>query len=264
MGAGWRLLEDGPAEAAWNMALDEAVAGAVGAGRTDPTLRLYGWTRPSVSLGYAEAAAGAVDLEACRRLGIPLVRRITGGRAVLHGPGELTYSLSLPLAGIWARLSVTEAFGLLGQGLLGMLARLGIRATLGSVDRGAGVPAGPCFLARRVPAVLVGGRKLIGSAQRRGEGWVLQHGSLLVEYDEAEHAAVFPGWPRGESAKVTSLVQLLGRRPSPAELGAAFRAAWEECWGARCRAEAPSPGERAEAARLVEDRYGAAAWTFRR
>src|SRR5512138_2930824 len=101
----WRLLRHPPAGGAWNMAVDEALAEAVGAGTSPPTLRLYGWERPTLSVGYLqrEAAPAALAAE------IPVVRRPSGGRAVLHDR-ELTYSLALPLDPPWSRLSVVERF----------------------------------------------------------------------------------------------------------------------------------------------------------
>ena len=87
-----RVLVDAPAAGAWNMAVDEAIAQSVREGRSPTTLRVYEWLAPSVSLGCFQRS-GSIDLEYCSERGIPVVRRITGGRAILHGP-ELTYSLS--------------------------------------------------------------------------------------------------------------------------------------------------------------------------
>lgn len=247
------------------MAVDEAIASAVGEGAVGPTLRLYGWLRPTVSLGFLQRGSVGVDRGACRRRGIPVVRRITGGRAVLHGE-ELTYSVALPLHGPWGELSVAESFRALNGGLLGMLRRLGVAATLGSCGsaEAAGGQSGLCFLARRMPAILVAGRKLIGSAQRRAASWLLQHGSVLVELDETLHRDLFPGWPRGGAAEVTCLREILGRRPGGEELIAAMGGAWEAEVGGPLHPGRLTPGERQEALRLMECRYATASWTWQR
>ena len=248
------------------MAVDEAVSGAVGEGRVPPTLRLYSWRVPTLSLGLLQRPTGAVDLVACERLAIPVVRRPTGGRAVLHAQ-ELTYSVAAPRQGSWRALSVSEVFGLVSRGLILGLARLGIVAGVG--DSGVGTAdrqrVEACFLARRMPAVLVDGRKLIGSAQRRFPQAVLQHGSILLDFDAALHQRVFPSWPRQDpAAGVTSLTALLGVLPPVVNLLEAFAAGWEEALGAACLPGALTAEEEAEAGRLTQERYGAAGWTFQR
>jgi lipoate-protein ligase A len=269
----WRLLEDGPAEGAWNMAVDEALAQAVGDGVAAATLRLYTWNAPTVSLGYLQKTSAGLDLAACRSHGIAVVRRLTGGRAVLHA-SELTYSLAVPLLGAWRALSVAESFSLLSRGLMAGLARLGVNAELGdgSAGReGAGQPGtgpagsgdvGACFQVKRLPALLVGGRKLVGSAQRRWDRSLLQHGSLLLDFDPHLHQVVFPAWPHTEpTAGITCLRSLLGRLPTRAELTSALAAGWREVFGG-CAAGQLSREEVRAAAALAEARYRCAAWTF--
>ncbi|HSD49968.1 MAG TPA: lipoate--protein ligase family protein, partial [Candidatus Methylomirabilis sp.] len=239
----WRLLLDGPADGAWNMAVDEAIARAVGDGLATATLRFYTWATPTVSLGYLQTTSGGVDLAACREQGIAVVRRVTGGRAVLHA-AELTYSVAVPLEGAWRGLSIGETFAVFCHGLIAGLAHLGVAAELGEGEpRSAGAntvgsrEAGPrqtdaCFLLRRMPAILVGGRKLIGSAQRRWERCLLQHGSILLDFDPHLHQAVFPAWSRTHpTAAITCLHSVLGRLPTHGEVRSALVAGWEEVFG---------------------------------
>lgn len=262
----WRLLEHGPADGAWNMAVDDALARGVGEGRVPPTLRFYTWKRPTVSLGFLQRLPGGVDLTACERLAIPLVRRPTGGRAVLHAQ-ELTYSVTAPLLGPWAALSVPETFGLVSRALILGLRRLGITAVVGdsgveAIDR---QRAGACFLVRRMPAVLVNGRKLIGSAQRRLARAVLQHGSILLDFDPTLHRQVFPAWPRTQpTAGITHLHALLGTPPSTHGLVLELAAGWQEAFGTACFSASLTPEERAGVSRLARERYGTSAWTFQR
>jgi lipoate-protein ligase A len=261
----WRLLEDGAADGAWNMAVDEAIAMAVGDGLAPATLRLYGWGSPTVSLGYLQKSPGGVDLGACGARGIAVVRRVTGGRAVLHA-AELTYSVAVPLQGPWRALSVAETFTLFSRGLMAGLARLGLAAEMGEAARGAGSrEAAACFLVRGMPAILVGGRKLIGSAQRRWDRALLQHGSLLLDFDPHLHQVVFPAWSRTDpAAGITSLRSLLGRLPGNGEVASTLAAGWGEALGGACVPGVLSLQELRAAAALAEARYRCPGWTFHR
>lgn len=262
----WRLLLHGPADGAWNMAVDEALARAAGDGLAPATLRFYGWSGPTVSLGYLQRTPGGVDLAACRRRGIGLVRRITGGRAVLHA-AEITYSVALPLQAPWRCLPVPQLFARICNGLIAGLRRLGVEAALGesalSPERAPG--GGACFLLRRMPAIVAGGRKLVGSAQRRWDRVLLQHGSILLDFDPRLHQTIFPDWPRNDpGAGVTSLAILLGGLPPVGELLSALRAGWAEALGVPCIPGDLLAVERQAADELVRARYGSSAWTFRR
>ncbi|HEX7548626.1 MAG TPA: octanoyltransferase, partial [Candidatus Methylomirabilis sp.] len=120
------------------MAVDEAIAQAVGEGRAPSTLRFYGWREPTVSLGYLQRSSGAVDRAVCGRLGVAIVRRPTGGRAVLH-TREVTYSAAVSTDGPWGGLGVDESFSRMGQALVAGLRCLGVAATIGegNADRSA-------------------------------------------------------------------------------------------------------------------------------
>ncbi len=275
-GSACRVLRDGPAEGAWNMAVDEAVAIAVGEGSAPTTLRFYTWNEPTVSLGYLQKSPGGVDLTACRARNISVVRRVTGGRAVLHA-AELTYSVAVPIRGTWRSLSVAETFTLICRGLIAGLARLGVTAELGdgrsrppgsrvmgARDAG-GRETGACFLLPEMPAVLVGGRKLLGSAQRRWDRSLLQHGSLLLDFDPHLHQTVFPTWPRtNPMAGIACLRTLLGRMPKQDEVMSAMTAGWQEEFGIPCAPGELHPDEHQVATALADTRYRSAEWTFHR
>jgi lipoate-protein ligase A len=262
----WRLLSHQASDGTWNMAVDEAIARSVGTGQAPPTVRFYAWHPRTVSLGFLQRADGAVAVEACRRLGVAVVRRPTGGRAVLHDR-ELTYSLCLPLDDVWGRLTVAESFRLTSQGLLAGLRRLGVPAVLadGADESRTAEKTEACFQLRRMPAILVRGRKLLGSAQRRWNTVLLQHGSLLIDVDVGIHQRVFPTWTRdGSTDGVTGLTAVLADVPPRAVLETALLRGWREVLGVSWQPAELTAGEREEAERLVRMRYGDPVWTWRR
>ena len=180
--ATWRLIVHGEAPGALNMAIDEAMLIALVDGASPPTLRFYGWAPPCLSLGRSQPAADA-DLPVCRAAGVDLVRRPTGGRAILH-TDELTYSITLLSSDPRAAGGVVESYRRLSEGLLAGLRRLGIEAVQA---RGQRKPASDltaiCFDTPSDYEITAGGRKLIGSAQWRSRGRVLQHGALPLHGD---------------------------------------------------------------------------------
>jgi lipoate-protein ligase A len=180
--AEWRLLLDGKRDGASNMAIDEAILEAVIQGHSPPTLRFYGWSPPCLSLGRNQSLAEA-NLTACRAAGVDLVRRPSGGQAVLHA-GELTYSLALLQSDPRSAGGLLEAYRRLSEGLLAGLRRLGIEAVQALGARQTDGPPSPiCFDRPSDYEITFGGRKLIGSAQWRRRGGVLQHGSLPLAGD---------------------------------------------------------------------------------
>src|SRR5262245_42059911 len=197
MSPAWRLLVTAPLHGPANMALDEALLRSRIRASGPPTVRFYGWRPATVSLGYAQAIDGIVDRARCQALGIGLVRRPTGGSALLHEPPEreVTYSVAARAGSCPGRDDVLESYRVLGVGLAGGLARLGVEARLAPLVRGRRDPAGaPAFCFRRAGAyeIAVGERKLVGSAQRRQRGAFLQHGAVLLGADPVRIRAVFP------------------------------------------------------------------------
>lgn len=181
--ATWRLIVDsGPRTGAWNMALDEAIMQAVGAGEAAPTLRLYQWEPQCLSLGKRQPLSG-VDLERCWSDGVDVVRRATGGWAILH-TDELTYSVSAPPTDPRAEGAILDAYRKLSAGLVAGLHCLGVPAAMNPVDPlGVHNTSAACFEVPSAYEITIGEKKLIGSAQTRPQGRVLQHGSLPLTGD---------------------------------------------------------------------------------
>src|SRR5919106_4500822 len=182
----WRLLDTGPLDGFTNMAVDEALLEVYAASGGSPTLRFYGWLPPALSLGYGQQIEADVNLERCRALGIDVVRRLTGGRAVLHHH-EVTYSVIIREDDPLAAMGVLASYLTVSRALIRGLSHLGIAAALIPLRRPAPAPAqgiSPvCFVSPSSYEVAVGGRKIIGSAQRRSKGVIMQHGSLPISLD---------------------------------------------------------------------------------
>jgi len=215
------------------MALDEALLRA-----GTETLRLYAWDPPGLSLGFFQRAA-EFDIPS----GYRLVRRPTGGGAIAH-TGELTIAL------IGRRRRVDTVYREVNAWVTAALAKLGIAVGPGEGEPEA-APAGLCFDAHTRYDLLAGGRKVFGSAQRRGGDRFLLHGSLVLEPNPLAHGAA-------------SVSELAGRPVGRAEMALAFVAAVQEVTGAVLRAATPTPAEWADAECLVSGRYGSDAWTYRR
>ena len=230
----WRLLDSGPNIGAYNMAVDEELLARAQAGETTPTLRLYTWDPPTVSIGRFQKIGTAVDVEACRRRGIDIVRRVTGGRAVLHHQ-ELTYSIIARTDVPLFPTNVHGTYKIIAAGLLQGLRNLDIPAEMVSrssrhavlVKKDTKDPA--CFSSPSWYEILVHNRKIIGSAQRRLSGAFLQHGSILIGYDPALEAEVIPGVGSGDV--VTSITRELGRDVPLADVKQAFIKGFSEALG---------------------------------
>ena len=222
----WRFLDTGASTASFNMALDQAILATHANGKCLPTLRIYQWSPPAISLGYFQRRHG-IDLAACRRLGIDVIRRSTGGRAVLHF-GDLTYSVVAGTAdGVPS--SVTAAYSLICDGLVAGFRALGFEAELRNLS--ARSPRSDiCFMTSTAGDILHEGRKFVGSAQTWHGSSMLQHGSIIVEPNFWIWMSVQAGkrepsadWAERLESQMTSLREILGRVPTTGEIGAAMR-----------------------------------------
>ncbi len=179
----WRFIDSGFTDGRSNMTLDEAIAMAAASGSVPPTLRVYGWMPPAISLGFHQSMDD-IDLSQCAKDGIDVVFRPTGGRAILHAE-ELTYSVILPDNSKHYQKDILPIYDVISRALLAALHLLGIDA---SFDRASSTPkdfmrgelSTLCYATSIQHEIGYQGKKLVGSAQRRFEGSVLQHGSILI------------------------------------------------------------------------------------
>jgi lipoate-protein ligase A len=243
--------------------MDEAIASFVREGMP-PTLRFYGWERPSVSIGCFQRA-GDLDLAYLADAGIPLVRRPTGGRAILHGQ-ELTYSFSAGTAEGAFSGGLLESYGKLSGALSLALRCLGLRTEARLHRRPSGAPRSPiCFRSTSYGEITVEGRKVVGSAQRRWQDAMLQQGSIPYWLDAPAMEAAFRYGP-DDGALEGSMAGLGEFLPGldPEALKDAIRASFEEVFCVRL-IEAPLTGkEEALAGELLHGKYRLAAWNLRR
>jgi lipoate-protein ligase A len=266
----WRWLDTGARDGATNMAIDEALLEVYAARGGRPILRFYSWSPPTVSLGYGQAVESAVALDRCRALGIDVVRRPTGGRAVLH-EHEVTYSVVIRDDDPLAAMGILASYLTISRALIRGLSYLGVAATLIPLQRPA-VASPVCFATPSSYEVAVAGRKLIGSAQRRRPGAIMQHGSLPLSLDRDRLFAVLRcsengGMGQGMQAyggRMISLQEAGGRAYSYAEVVAALGRGFAETWQTELVADALTAEEQRLSDHLRETKYGSEAWTWHR
>jgi lipoate-protein ligase A len=209
-----RIIVDAPASGAWNMAVDEALV-ETAATTGGAALRLYRWSEPTLSLGYFQAAADRKIHPPS--LNCPLVRRASGGGAILHDR-ELTYSLAIARPSVLASVA-RELYDIVHDSLIAVLCSFGIQARLaGSVTPPCASPLQGqvkdepflCFERRTCTDIICGPAKIVGSAQRRRRGAVLQHGSILLS--QSHFAPELPGI-REVTGKTIGTSELIGSWP---------------------------------------------------
>ncbi|MDH4162174.1 MAG: lipoate--protein ligase family protein [Nitrospirota bacterium] len=230
----WRYIDSGPGRASDNMAVDEQLLAQALLPGALPVLRFYAWDPPAVSIGRFQRLETAVNADACRRRGVDVVRRITGGRAVLHN-SELTYSIVCPEGNALFPPDVIGTYKVIAAGLLAGLRNLGIPAELVTrtgrhaelVKKNSRDPS--CFSSPSWYEIVVSGRKIVGSAQRRVPGAFLQHGSILISHDPLFDAEVIPCGELLE--KVTSIERELRQQVPLHEVKAAFCAGFSSALG---------------------------------
>lgn len=270
----WRLIIDGPLPPALNMGFDEAIMMSVEKGMAPPTLRFYAWATPALSIGYSQPLLRVVDMSACKSLGVEVVRRLTGGRAVLHDD-EVTYSVIAP-QGLLPN-GVRASYRWVAEALRDGLSRLGLNAEISRPPRGdhhAGqaVGGGACYDAPAWCEITIGGRKLVGSAQVRRNAVFLQHGSIPIVFDARRTAELLlPCDPAGREDMARHLEKrgaglccLLDPLPERGAIIQSLAEGFRRVHGLLLHHARPSPEEAAMAAHLVQVKYGDWGWTARR
>lgn len=249
----WRLLETGHEDAFHNMALDEAILEARRDGRVRPTLRLYGWSPPAVSIGYFQRLDEEVHTQTCKDLGIDVVRRITGGGAVLHDK-EVTYSVIASETDDSIPRGMLESYKLICAGIIEGLRSLGTEASLSGND------------------IVVGSEKVSGNAQNRRSGVILQHGSIFLDADYETMFSVLnvtkEQMNRGDTCmlrgRMTSLRELRGKGPDFRTVSSHLAKGFEHALGIEFSSAEPTKEETERAESLARTKYSTPEWNGRR
>jgi lipoate-protein ligase A len=237
------------------MALDHALATHVEEGHG--VLRLYGWRRPTVSFGRNEPARDLYRVQEADRVDVAYVRRPTGGRAVLHHH-ELTYAV---VARSGALGPAREAYRRINGALALALESLGADVAVSAAEAVLAPDAGPCFQSPAAGEVVAAGRKLVGSAQARVDGALLQHGSILLSGDQSLLDRLAGGVAQHDPpATLESLVGAV----SVDVVAVAVEEHMEASLGGAWERRGYTPAERATADRMEKERYGTDCWTWRR
>lgn len=269
----WYLLaEDAPRPGAHNMAADQHILSLIEDGTLDvPVLRIYAWSKPTLSLGYHQQWQETVQKESLKELNIDLVRRWTGGRAVLHDHEEITYSVIAPMTAPFSR-KISHNYTLIGKALaffsdLGA-GRSKMTETEESVDEVKKMRHAPCFASLAKSEIEGGGRKMIGSAQKLGKSGFLQHGSIpLIHRPDVLEAIT--GTRLDMSRLMTSLdehYQEVGLElPSRNDLVQRLIAGFEQAFDIKFKtlAEAGFPDQKAIET-IAQQRFSRDDWTFRK
>jgi lipoate-protein ligase A len=251
----WRFLNTGHRSGAFNMEFDKSLVTSLANGAGAPAIRVYGWKPAAISLGWNQRIE-EIDTERAHEAGVDVVRRPTGGRAILHSE-ELTYSVTL----VSSARNILPVYNEISLALVQGLRDLGVAVSLEKAQphfptlyRSAS--SALCFSSSARYEIQVGGRKLVGSAQRRfigkdGAEVVLQHGSILLGSDHKRLVDFLR--LNGESdraqlrndidQKTIDLSDALGRRITYDEAVEAVRSGFEKAWGIHLRMDTPEPAD---------------------
>ncbi|UOF89737.1 lipoate--protein ligase family protein [Fodinisporobacter ferrooxydans] len=273
----WRFLATGNSSPAFNMAADEAVLQAVSQGKAPPTIRFFGWQPPTLSIGYFQQARRDIDFERLGQKGFGFVRRQTGGRAVLHD-AELTYSVIVPESHRLMSTSVIEAYRTISLGLLEGFRSLGLQAELVSLaeeqERGKydSLGSAACFDSPSWYELVVEGRKIVGSAQLRQLGTVLQHGSILLDLDigalfdvlRFSNERMRERMKQAFAERAVSLKQLTGNTYTFEEVSKHFFDGFEKGLEIKLAPGELTDDEQQAIEQLIRDKYSQDSWNFRR
>jgi lipoate-protein ligase A len=257
----WRFIDTGPCRASYNMALDEVIAMEVKKGNALPTLRLYAWDKPSVSIGYFQKVSD-INIDYCMGKGIPIVRRPTGGRAILHDH-EITYSFSVKTdSGVFSKglldsyKKISNAFGI-------ALSKIGIASEL-KLQREPHRNRSPlCFQSTSYGEITVNSKKVIGSAQKRWPNGLLQQGCIpfIIDKDEIDKVFRLKSSERGN--KFTGLKNIFSDI-NIERIKNAIRVSFEETFDTRLIPSSPTLDEISLAEELENQKYFSPQWNFQR
>ena len=263
----WRLILSDPLPGKMNMALDAAILEAVGRGTVLPTLRLYAWSPPCLSLGYSQPFSD-VDLSRLDQQGWDVVRRPTGGRAILH-TDELTYSVIGPRTEPRLEGGLMSSYRRISSALFQALHLLGLPVKVHAGKNPLAHHQPVCFENPSDFEITVEGKKIIGSAQARKKEGILQHGSLPLSGDltRITQALYYPSEQERKEAgkilleKATTAASILNEEISWKKASEAFRESFSQVLRLDLQEDTFTPAELDHARQLAANQYGDSQWT---
>jgi lipoate-protein ligase A len=250
----WRLLQTGFNTAYSNMAIDRAILVANSQGKVPPTVRFYRWNPPAISIGYFQSVAEEIDVNACKKLGVDYVRRITGGGAVFHDK-ELTYSIVIPETHPAIPKNILKSYGRICNALLQGLKKLGIQGTYAPIND-----------------ILVDGKKISGNAQTRKINTILQHGTILLDVDvdtmfsllKVPNEKIKDKLIRDVKQRVTSIEHIVGKKIHFEEVAEALKTGFEEEFHVELIQGILTNEEKTLAAQFEKECFSTTQWNHRR
>ncbi|MHA1332866.1 MAG: lipoate--protein ligase family protein [Candidatus Odinarchaeia archaeon] len=252
----WRFIDIEANNAFRNMAIDNAILETLSQNSSVPTLRFYRWKPSAVSIGYFQSIYDEVDVDACAELGVDVVRRITGGGAVFHDfNGELTYSILIPESDRRVPKDILKSYEILCKGIVIALNNLGLDAEF-----------------RPVNDIIVGGKKISGNAQTRRQGVVLQHGTILVDFEpeimfrvlKVSKTKILDKMIKSVKHRVTSIKDELGRKIKFEELRDKLLSGFSEALNVEFDYGHLTENEASLAEKLEREKYSTKEWNYKR
>ena len=258
----WRLIVSGPCSGPFNMALDEALAFSVIEGRSQTTLRFYEWETLSVTLGYFQKYQD-INSDYCESSSIPVIRRLTGGRAVLHGK-DLTYSFCAATKDKRFGPTISAAYQKISTAFLKGFHNLGLGAVMTERKAKRDALKNPsCFKAVSLAEVTLNGKKIIGSAQKRWSDGILQQGSIMVDFDPQIMSKIFYH-TNNDMIKDIGRIKEFNPSVTFSQMITSFIQAFEETFNVKLITTEPDSYEYKMAKELEIRKYSSSQWNRER
>lgn len=267
----WRIIFDGVSDAYLNMARDESILRSRIDSNVPDTIRFYSWDKPSISLGYFQTAEKEIDLENCIKYNIPVVRRITGGRAVFH-EREITYSIIVSEDNPFFSGTIKDVFFSVSKCLLHGLKLMGITGEIIQKPSPKGKLRNPlCFNSVSWYEIAVSGRKIIGSAQTKKKGVILQQGSILLNFYPENIMCLFKFFEKSNeevintlNRNITGIEKVLGYTIDPFTVRECLMQGFKKYWDGSFSLGELTDKERKIESELYENKYNNHNWNILR
>ncbi|MFH0897597.1 MAG: biotin/lipoate A/B protein ligase family protein [Candidatus Bathyarchaeota archaeon] len=252
----WRIMGLDVNDAYMNMAIDEAICRLRTQGKAPNTIRLYRWKPSAVSIGYFQVLEQEVDVEACKRLGMDVIRRMTGGGAVYHSyEGEITYSVIVNQDNPKIPRDILKSYELICNGIVAAMDNLGIKANF-----------------RQINDIDVNGKKISGNAQTRRWNVVLQHGTILLDTDlktmftvlKVSKEKISDKFIKSAEERVTTIRRELGRKVTFKEVAEALKISFQKVFEIEVIEGRLNNAEKDLASRLRKEKYRTPEWIYKR